>query len=326
LDTPEFFQEALRNKHFSPQNPDSSRGMTHLEDITRPGTAAAGSNGRIVEGEHATGYQNHFYMETMNTVAVPDENKSIILYTATQNLADNQSVAANALGIRANKVKVTLPCEGGGFGGRQTRSRFNSTASAIAAWKLNRPVHLNMDRETNFIMCGNRHPFAGKYRSSCDTDGKITALEINYFSNSGNTYDMSFPVLDLAVMSADNVYIIPNFKVTGEVVRTNEISNTAFRSFGMVQGINILEEAIEHTAFKAGIDPETLREKNFYRTGTTEWTEFKITEQTLGALEVFRMDKKMIAQLKTIKGNLYKDAPFSISPMPLRPVKSKWIS
>jgi xanthine dehydrogenase molybdopterin-binding subunit B/CO/xanthine dehydrogenase FAD-binding subunit len=307
LDTPEFFQEALNNKHFFPQNPDASPGMTHLEDITRPGTAAASSNGRIVEGEHATGYQNHFYMETMNTVAVPDENKSMILHTATQNLADNQSAAANALGIRANKVKVTLTREGGGFGGRQTRSRFNSTASAIAAWKLNRPIHLNMDRETNFIMCGNRHPFVGKYRSNCDTDGKIMDLEINYFSNGGNTYDMSFPVLDLAVMSADNVYSIPNFKVTGEVVRSNEISNTAFRSFGMVQGINILEEAIEHTAFKAGIDPETLREKNFYRTGTTEWTEFKITEQTLGALEVFRMDKKMIAQLKTIKGNLYKD-------------------
>ncbi len=308
LDAPEFFQEALKEKHFFPQNPDTSPGLTHLEDITRPGTKSAEIEG-TVKGEHKTGYQNHFYMETMNTVAIPDENKSMILFTATQNLADNQNVAANALGIQANRVKVTLSREGGGFGGRQTRSRFNSTACAVAAWKLNRPIHLDMDRETNFIMCGNRHPFEGKYHSKFSADGKITGLEINYFSNGGNTYDMSFPVLDLAVMTADNTYNIPNFKVTGEVVRTNEISNTAFRSFGMVQGINILEEAIEHTAFEAGIDPEDFRENNFYRTGTIEWTEFQVTDQTIGALEVFGMDKKMIAEVKKLQenGKVYKN-------------------
>lgn len=309
LDPPEFFKEALKEEHFFPQNPDTSPGLTHLEEITRPGTNKADIEGGSVHGDHSTGYQNHFYMETMNTVAIPDENKSMILYTVTQNLADNQSVAANALGIQANRVKVTLSREGGGFGGRQTRSRFNSTACAIAAWKLNRPVHLDMDRETNFIMCGNRHPFEGKYHSKFNSDGKITGLEINYFSNGGNTYDMSFPVLDLAVMTADNCYSIPNFKVTGEVVRTNEISNTAFRSFGMVQGINILEEAIEHTAFKAKVDPEALREKNFYRTGTIEWTEFQVTDQTIGALEVFGMDKEMIAQVKKLQegGQVYKN-------------------
>ena len=139
----------------------------------------------------------------------------MILYTATQNLADNQNVAANALGIQANRVKVTLSREGGGFGGRQTRSRFNSTACAVAASKLNRPVHLNMDRETNFIMCGNRHPFEGKYHSKFDANGKITGLEINYFSNGGNTYDMSFPVLDLAVMTADNYLQHPQFQSDG---------------------------------------------------------------------------------------------------------------
>ena len=75
----------------------------------------------------------------------------------------------------------------------------------------------------------------------------------------------------------------------------------------MVQGINILEEAIEHTAFEAGVDPEVLREKNFYRTGTIEWTEFQVTDQTIGALEVFGMDKKMIAQVKNLQGILYKN-------------------
>jgi xanthine dehydrogenase molybdopterin-binding subunit B len=301
LDMPEFFAEAKKEKHFFPQNPDTSPGLTHLEDITRPGTQKKIIEAGSVSGEHSTGYQNHFYMETMNTVAIPDENRSMILFTATQNLADNQSVAANALGIQTNQVKVTISREGGGFGGRQTRSRFNSSACAIAAWKLNRPVHLDMDRETNFIMCGNRHPFDGKYKADFSSDGKLQGLELNYFSNGGNTYDMSFPVMDLAVMTADNTYSIPNFKVTGEVVRTNEISNTAFRSFGMVQGINILEEAIEHTAFAAGMDPEDFRERNFYRNGTTEWTSFEVTDQTLGALKVFGMDEEMLKALAPLK-------------------------
>jgi xanthine dehydrogenase/oxidase len=321
------FETAYDKKHYFPQSPSTNAGATHIEHVTRPGSSKkiltqlekeianlsrsnvkeSTSSGKMTAGAHETGYQNHFYMETMVTLAVPGENHGMKLYASTQNAADNQSVAAKILGVHTSSVRVLLQREGGGFGGRQSRSRFISTAAALAAWKLNRPVRLQLDRNTNFIMCGNRHPFYAKYATKANKDGTIDGLHIDYVSNGGNTYDMSFPVMDLAVLSADNVYNIDTFKITGNVCQTNQISSTAFRSFGMVQGINIVEEVIEHTAFNMGIAPEELREKNFYKDGTVEWTSFEITTQTLGILKShpYGFDKDTLASLEKMKGKLY---------------------
>ncbi len=321
------FDTAYAQKHFFPQSPSTNPGLTHVEEVTRPGSDKAvlaemqkemdkltgnnpgesASSGNVTAGTHDTGYQNHFYMETMVSLAVPVENKGMELYTSTQNAADNQSVAAMLLGVHTSSVRVIVQREGGGFGGRQTRSRFISTASAVAAWKLNRPVRLQLDRNTNFIMCGNRHPFFAKYATKHDANGIIKGFAIDYFSNGGNTYDMSFPVMDLAVMSADNVYNIDTFRITGNVCQTNQISSTAFRSFGMVQGINIVEEAIEHTAFNMGIAPEELRERNFYKDGMVEWKSFEVTHQTIAILKShpYGFDQDTLDSLKKMQGSIY---------------------
>lgn len=321
------FDMAFEKKHFFPQSPPNDPGLTHIENLTRPGsnenslgqmasaigdlTGDEGDDkavGDITVGSHDTGYQNHFYMETMVCLAVPGENKSMQLYASTQNAADNQSVAAKLLGIHTSSVRVTLQREGGGFGGKQTRSRFTSTAAALAAWKLSKPVRLKIDRNTNFIMCGNRHPMHARYATK-HHEGKINAMAIDYYANGGNTYDMSFPVMDLAVLSADNVYNIDTFKITGNVCQTNQISSTAFRSFGLVQGYNILEEVIEHTAFNMGIAPEDLRERNFYKDGKVDWSSFMITNQTIAVLEssTYDFDKETTDGLRKLEGTVFEN-------------------
>ena len=91
------------------------------------------------------------------------------------------------LGVPTSNVRVVLTRDGGAFGGRQTRSRFNSTATALAAWVTQRPVRLILDRATNFIMCGGRHPFRGDYHAAYAPDGTVKGFNVNYFSNGGNT-------------------------------------------------------------------------------------------------------------------------------------------
>ena len=60
------------------------------------------------------------------------------------------------------------------------------------------------------------------------------------------------------------------------VYRTNKTSNTAFRTFGVVQAWAIVENAIEHVAFQLTknlgrrVLPEEIRYKNMYRNGTPE--------------------------------------------------------
>ena len=66
----------------------------------------------------------------------------------------------------------------------------------------------------------------------CDAGGKLIALEIDLYSNGGNSLDLTAAVMDRALMHIDCVYKCPNTKVVGYCCRTNHASNTAFRGFG----------------------------------------------------------------------------------------------
>ena len=75
----------------------------------------------------------------------------------------------------------------------------------------------------------------------CTKDGKITAAKVELYSNSGNTLDLSAPVLEKAVNHIDNTYNISNWEVIGKNCKTNIASNTAFRTFGAPQSMLVAE-------------------------------------------------------------------------------------
>jgi xanthine dehydrogenase/oxidase len=314
------FDDALAEQFFFEQTPPTNPTLTHIPEITRPGsnqawlsepqTSAFVEDGKqplpVVSGRCRNGYQNHFYLETMNTIAVPGENRTMILHTVSQATADNQYTAAAALGVPAASVQVRLTRIGGGFGGRQSLSHFNSTAAAVAAWKLNQPVRLALDRNTNFITCGERHAYVGQYAVAYEADATLKGFSMDMYSDGGNTYDLSLPVMDFSLQSNDNAYNIPTYRVRGQVCQTNKLSNTAFRSFGFVQAVNLTEQAIEHVAYKLGKTPEEIREKNLFQDGHATWRTFRITEQTLDTLGRLRFDTKAIAALDALKGHDYK--------------------
>ncbi|VAH05360.1 unnamed protein product [Triticum turgidum subsp. durum] len=98
------------------------------------------------------------------------------------------------------------------------------------------------------ITTGQRHSFLGKYKLGFTNDGKIQALDLEIYNNGGNSLDLSLAVLERAVFHSENVYAIPNIRVSGKVCFTNFPSNTAFRGFGGPQGMLIAENWIHHMA------------------------------------------------------------------------------
>ena len=222
----------------------------------------------FITGTQRTGAQAHFYMETQTALAIPGEMGSMTLYVSAQHLASCQSIVAGALNLSANKVEVKATRIGGGYGGKETRPPKIAAAAAVAASKLNRPVRLALDRNTDMIMIGKRHPFKGDYYLLADSSGKIEKLRIDFWSDAGFSYDCSLSIMDLVLLSADGAYNVNTFQANGTVCRTNLATNTAFRSFGIIQCSLILEEAIEHLAYRLGISPETVRELNFYQDAT----------------------------------------------------------
>lgn len=154
---------------------------------------------------------------------------------------------------------------GGGYGGKQIQSKFVPAAAGFCAQQLKQPVRVANYRVEDMQMIGKRHAYTGKYKLAATKDGKLQAVQIHFYSDGGCTYDVTFLIMNRSLLSSDNAYFSPNFLVEGKCARTNKASNTAFRSFGIVQSMLIVEAAMEALAEKLNIPGDDLREKNFYQ-------------------------------------------------------------
>lgn len=222
----------------------------------------------IVDGEMYIGGQEHFYLETHCTIAVPKgEDGEMEVFVSTQNLTKTQEFIANALGVPSNRIVVRVKRMGGGFGGKETRSTIVSMAVAVAAAKTGRPVRCMLDRDEDMLISGGRHPFLGQYKVGFKKNGRITGLEVTYYSNGGNSMDLSHGVMDRALFHMDNSYSIPNIRGVGIVCKTNLSSNTAFRGFGGPQGMMVTESWMSDIALKCRLPLEEVRQLNLYNEG-----------------------------------------------------------
>ncbi|XP_036190852.1 xanthine dehydrogenase/oxidase isoform X4 [Myotis myotis] len=231
----------------------------------------------IVSGELYIGGQDHFYLETQCTIAVPKgEAGEMELFVSTQNTNKTQSFVANMLGVPANRIVVRVKRMGGGFGGKETRSTLVSTAVALAAYKTGCPVRCMLDRDEDMLITGGRHPFLGRYKVGFMKTGRIVALEVEHYSNAGNSLDLSKGVMERALLHMDNCYRIPNIRGTGRLCKTNLSSNTAFRGFGGPQGMLIAEHWMSEVAVTCGLPAEEVRRKNMYKEGDLTYFDQKL--------------------------------------------------
>uniref|UniRef100_A0A8C5N0W4 Xanthine dehydrogenase/oxidase n=2 Tax=Leptobrachium leishanense TaxID=445787 RepID=A0A8C5N0W4_9ANUR len=252
-------QEAIEKKSFylpikKMENGDLQRGFQEADHVH--------------EGEIYIGGQEHFYLETNCAIAVPKgEDGEMEMYVSTQNTTKTQCFAAEALGVTSSRIVVRVKRMGGGFGGKESRSTVVSTAVAIAAHKAGRPVRCMLDRDEDMLITGGRHPYLGRYKVGFTKNGKVTALEVSYYSNSGNTLDLSESVMDRTLLHMTNAYKIPNILGMGYLCKTNLPSNTAFRGFGGPQGMLVAECWIDDIAQICKMPPEQVRRLNLYEEG-----------------------------------------------------------
>lgn len=233
-------------------------------------------NTQVATGSVKTPPTAHFYLETNCALAIPGTYNQMTVYSSTQNPNGTQAAVAKALGVQLNQISILLEQIGGGFGAKQHRADIVAAQAAVAAHKSNRPVRLLYDRPTDMQMIGKHHPYEGEYHVAFTDEGKIEAMRLDFKSDAGDTYDCSFAVLDLSLLTADGCYMVETLQANGTCYRTNKTSNTAFRTFGVMQMWTILETVIERVAFeltkKLGrkVRPEEIREKNMYRNGTAD--------------------------------------------------------
>ena len=220
---------------------------------------------RKLKGSTETGQQEQFYMEGQITYAVPREDGQLTLYCSTQHPDGNQREAASALNLSTNDVEVICRRMGGGFGGKEGNASIFSQSAALAAFKLQRPVKLRVNRDDDMMITGKRHDFRIDYEVGYDDEGHILGANITLMSRCGYSTDYSGPVNDRACLHIDNCYYIPNLKLISHRCKTNTQSATAFRGFGGPQGMFGIETVIEQIANDIGKDPLDVRLLNIYQ-------------------------------------------------------------
>ncbi|XP_067884000.1 xanthine dehydrogenase/oxidase-like [Heterodontus francisci] len=237
----------------------------------------------IIEGEIHIGGQEHFYLETQCTLAVPKgEDGEMELFVSTQSPTQIQHLVAKALGVPDNRIVCRVKRIGGGFGGKETRSSLLSTVVAVAAYKTKHPVRCMLNRDEDMLVSGGRNPFLGRYKVGYQKNGKIVAAEITLYCNAGNSLDSSSAVMDRALFHMDNAYKIPNIRATSYICKTNLSSNTAFRGFGAPQAMLIAECWMNDVIATCGLPSEQVQKLNLYQEGDLTYSNQKLEDVNVG--------------------------------------------
>ncbi|KAJ8040670.1 Xanthine dehydrogenase/oxidase [Holothuria leucospilota] len=148
-----------------------------------------------IEGEMHVGGQEHFYMETQASLVLPKgEHGEMEIWSSCQWITHMQKMVAQAVKVPLNRITVRTKRIGGAFGGKESRSCIMTAVAAVAAKIANCPVRFMLDRDEDIISTGGRHPMLTRYKVGFNSDGKILAMESNFYSNCGFSLDASFAV------------------------------------------------------------------------------------------------------------------------------------
>ncbi|MBF9042911.1 xanthine dehydrogenase molybdopterin binding subunit [Rhodobacterales bacterium HKCCE4037] len=217
-----------------------------------------------IKGRLNVGGQDHLYLEGHIAFAIPGEDEDVIVHSSTQHPSEAQHMVAHVLGVPSNAVTVNVRRMGGGFGGKETQMNLFCAVAAVAAKKWNRAVKIRPDRDDDMTATGKRHDFVIDYEVGFDDDGRILAVSGDFAARCGFSSDLSGPVTDRALFHADNAYYYPDVLLNSHPMKTNTVSNTAFRGFGGPQGVIVAERIMEEIAYHRGLDSLEVRKRNFY--------------------------------------------------------------
>lgn len=227
------------------------------------------NNVKEIQGELTIGAQEHFYFETQRCFVANEENGCFTVYSSTQAVSEVQEICARLLGVSANYITVDVRRLGGAFGGKEAQATLWAGLATIASYVCQTPVYLALERKDDISWTGKRHEFVNSYSIKYNDLGDLLSYNLDLKANGGAYIDLSFAILERALLHSDSGYYIPEMNITGTAYRTNLPPNTAFRGFGAPQAIITTELALEKVGYALKMDLLEIRKRNVYRAGQT---------------------------------------------------------
>jgi xanthine dehydrogenase D subunit len=224
----------------------------------------------VVSGVYEIGMQDQAFLGPESGLAIPEEDGGVHLYLATQWLHVDQRQTAKALGLPLDKVKLTLSGVGGAFGGREDLSM--QIHSCMLALRTNRPVKMVYDREESFFGHVHRHPAKMYYEHGATSAGDLVYVRARMYFDGGAYASKTPVVVGNGTTLSVGPYNVPNAKIEGWGVYTNNPPCGAMRGLGAVQPTYAYESQMDKLAAALGMDAAELRIRNAMSEGSTTVT------------------------------------------------------
>jgi len=215
--------------------------------------ATLADGGALVEARYTVPVQHHACLETHGMTVEYSGGETAIIHGSIQGTFSLLDGPPEALGLKDADVEGNVQHMGGGFGSKFGVGVEGRVACELAK-RLGRPVHLFMDRETEFHAAGNRSGNEVTVRAAATKDGRITAL-ISDSNKLGGLSGGSYPGLPY-------VYEVAAVKGTTRSVHTNTDGNRAMRAPGHPQASFGMEALVDELAYATGTDLIEMRKLN----------------------------------------------------------------
>ena len=220
---------------------------------------------RVFEATYTTAMQHQAYIEPHVCLAEADADGHLTVYSSTQGQFGLRNLIAEVLGVPQNRVKVSTPDVGGGFGGKIAMK--DEPAAAVLARKSGRPVRIVMTRHEDFL-CGNpRAAFHTTIRTAVSEDMQMVGRTIDFVLD-GGAHALGAVLMSWSLPQfAEGPYAIPNLRISSRCVYTNKANSSSFRAPGGPQANFALESETDRIAREMGWDPIAFRRKNLMPEG-----------------------------------------------------------
>lgn len=170
------------------------------------------------------------------------------------------------LGLPRDRIRVTNPDVGGGFGMKgMTYPEYVVVAEAARA--LGRPVAWVSTRTEGMLTDNAGRDLVTRVELGFDRDHRITAYKVDLVTNLG-AYNSQFGQAiqtELFAKVLTGVYRVPKAALMATGVYTNSVPIDAYRGAGRPEAIMTIERTMDHAARVLGVDPVELRLKNVIR-------------------------------------------------------------
>jgi putative selenate reductase molybdopterin-binding subunit len=222
----------------------------------------------VVETTCETQYAQHAPLEPHVCRSYLDDDGRLVLYTSTQVPFHARRIVARVLDFPIHRIRVVKPRIGGAFGVKQ--EVLLEDVCGLVTLRTGRPALWEYTRQEEFVSSRTRHPFRIRVKLGAKNDGRLHAIEMEAWENTGAYGTHSLTVLSNAGSKTLPLYNkAPHVSFTGRGVYTNLPVGGAYRGYGATQGYYPLETALDQLARRLDLDPVEVRRRNHIRSGET---------------------------------------------------------